>query len=323
MVIPAWLRYGFCGLLGAGLAVGAMSTRMTGGALALSDLPLVARPPAKTLELPQLERLIGAADTAERARILESADSFKAFVEQEAQNQAVLLSAYAQAADREPAAQTLMSRAAQRVLVESYLGGILRGKMAASTPTSEEARAFYAGHPAQFQIPERVHLWQIFLPATSDTERQNAQALGRQLMESLVSGKASLAELAQRHSGHPQSRLNGGYMGLVRLAELKPEIRLAIEGVPAGKYIGPVESAEGYHLLQRGSSVAGSKLEFAEAEPQVIEYLRRQAADDIRRQAVQQMVETYPITFEHEKLAEWRTKLLRLNDAGTPAAAVH
>jgi parvulin-like peptidyl-prolyl isomerase len=319
--IPVWLRYSLCGLLGAGLGAGAMSARMTGGDSALSDTPLMATAPAKALELPQLERLIGVADATERSRILESAESFKAFVEQEAQNQSVLISAYAQAADREPAAQTLMGRAAQRVLVESYLGQILRSKMVASTPTAEKARAFYTEHPEQFQIPERVHLWQIFLPATSDTERQNAQALGRQLMEALVGGKESMAELAQRHSGHPPSGLNGGYMGLLSLAELKPEIRVAIEGVPAGKFVGPVESAEGYHLLQRGTSVAGSTLEFAAAEPQVMEYLRRQVADDARRQAVQQMVATYPVTFASEKLAEWRTKLMQMNVTGAPAKA--
>ncbi len=319
MTIPVWLRYGLCGLLGAALGVGAMSTRMVSGDRALADSPLGVTAPAKVLELTQLKRLIGVADATERSRILESADSFKAFVEQEAQNQSVLISAYAQAADREPAAQTLMNRAAQRVLVESYLGEILRSKMAASTPSAEEARAFYTEHPEQFQIPERVHLWQIFLPATSDTERQNAQALGRQLMESLVSGKDSMAELAQRHSGHPASRLNGGYMGLLSLAELKPEIRVAIEGVSTGKYVGPVESAEGYHLLQRGTAVAGSKLEFTAAESQVLEYLRRQVADEVRRQAVQQMVATYPVTFETDHLADWRTKLMQMNEAGAPA----
>ena len=317
MKIPVWVPWGLCSLLSAGLGAGAMYMNVAAVEQVIPTLIGAAgKAPARRLDLPQLEPLVGLADATERSSLLASDESFAAFVEVEARNQSVLISAYAQAADRNDSVQTLMKRAAQRVLVESYLNEILRAKLPAETPTDAAARAFYADHPDQFLIPERVHLWQIFLPATSGTERQNAKALGRQLMETLVSGKATFGELALLHSGHPQSRFNGGYMGLIPRAELKPEVRTAIEGIPVGKFVGPVESAEGYHLLQRGSVVEGAKLDFAEAEPQVREYLRRQTAAEIRTRAVQEMVETYPVDFDRGKVSEWRAKLLQLNQAG-------
>jgi peptidylprolyl isomerase len=309
--------------LSAGLGAGALylSYPPAGGAtVAAASATLDGTPPAAVLGLPELKQLLGSAESQERAQILASDESFTAFIEQEARNQAVLIAAYAQAVDHSDAVQTLMRRAAQRVLVEAYLNEVLRAQQATFEVTAEEAQKFYTDHPDQFRIPERVHLWQIFLPATSSTERQNAQALGRELLESLLSGKADFADLAQRHSGHPQSRLNGGYMGLIPVTELKPEIRKAIDGVAPGKRIGPVESAEGYHLLQRGTTVAGDQLSFEDAEPQVREYLRRQKMTAARAAAVAKMVATHPVSFAREQLPAWRAALQKSTLEGPTTA---
>ena len=249
----------------------------------------------RTLDLTRLTPLLSLLAPAERKRILGTAESFQAFVTEEAHNQSILGAAYAQAADQDPTAKLLMERAAHRVLIESYLNGVTRAKMDPGYPTETDVRGYYDKNPDQFRIPERIHVWQIFLPATSSTERRNAAALGRQLLESLLSGRADFASVALTNSKHEQSRLNGGYLGLLALRDMKGEIRDALAAAEEGKPIGPIETPEGFHLLKRGAAVPGTTLDFAQAKAQIIDLLRRQAAAAARAAAIEERVASYPV----------------------------
>ncbi|MGD9601110.1 MAG: peptidyl-prolyl cis-trans isomerase [Gammaproteobacteria bacterium] len=295
-----------------GLVIGSAGTSFV---LVGSDGTIPAVPSATVMAPPQaltqdaIEALLQGAEPAERARLLASDEAFAEFVEQEARNQAIVRSAYAKALDADPAVAVLMRRAGQRVLAEAHLREIIAAQGAALAPTPEQARAYYEAHPDEFRLPERVHLWQIFLPATSSTERQNAQALGRQLLEKLLAGEADLATLAARHSGHPQSRLNGGYMGLIPLPDLKPEIRQAVENIAPGELSGPVETADGFHVIRRGEAVPGTHLPFEESAPRIETFLRRQALAEARAAAVARAVEEHPVTFDTANLPAWRSAL--------------
>jgi parvulin-like peptidyl-prolyl isomerase len=105
--------------------------------------------------------------------------------------------------------------------------------------------------------------------------------------------------------------VNGGYMGLLALTDLKPEVRQAVESATVGQPVGPVESEDGYHLVQRGATVAGSTLEFEDAEPQVRDFLRREALAKARAAAVARMVADHPVEFAADQLGEWRVGLLQ------------
>lgn len=312
-------------LVGAAIGVGGTYLGLVRGDVA--GLPLAvpggvpsALAPAATLDLARLEALVAAAEPSERASLLATDESFSAFVAQEATNQSVLRAAYAKAVDRNPVVSTLMSRAAQRVLVEAYLGEVLRDRVPAGNPTDAELRAYYEAHAERFQIGERVHLWQIFLPATTSTERLNAQALCRQLLEELLSGKSDFGSLAARHSLHPQSRLNGGYMGLIAYDDLKPGIRQAVENAQPGKPSGPIESADGVHIVLRGDSVPASRIPFDEAAPRIGELLVRERLAEARRVAVDEIVAEHPVSYDKALLGSWRETLAaRGPTAASPA----
>jgi peptidylprolyl isomerase len=307
----------------AGVFIGAGGTyvTLTRDLGASPPIPVVATaPPADSLGLARLETLLAAAEPAERAAVLETPETFANFVAQEATNQSILRAAYAKAVDHGPGVATLMVRAAQRVLAETYLGEVLRSRVASEGPSDADLRVYYDANPERFQVGERVHLWQIFLPATTSTERLNAQALGRRLLEDLLSAKADFAALATRHSLHPQSRLNGGYMGLHAYTELKPEIRQAVENATPGKPAGPVESADGVHLVLRGDSVPASQIAFEDAAPRIRELLRRERAAEARRTAVEEIAAEHPIDYDREALETWRETLRTRTTENPPAS---
>lgn len=310
-------------LVGVVIGAGGTYSGLTGGVIPSPSPSPPASPamaPPGTLDLARLEPLVAAVDPAARAALLESATSFADFVAQEATNQSVLRAAYAHAVDRGPVVSTLMSRAAQRVLVEAYLGEVLRSRVPDADPAEEEVQRYYDANTERFQVGERVHLWQIFLPASTSTERLNAQALGRQLLEDLLAGKAAFGDLATRHSLHPQSRLNGGYMGLIAYTDLKPEIRQAVENATPGKPVGPIESADGVHIVLRGESVPASRIGFEEAAPRIRELLARERLAEARRAAVAEIAAEHPIEFDRDALEQWRETLKTRATEGVPAA---
>jgi hypothetical protein len=318
------VRYGTTAIAGVLVGAGAiLGLQRFGGwspeMLGRSPSGVVSVQPTRNVERAEVQQLLEVLKPEERQRVLASDDSFRAFVDNLARDQSVLRSAYAEAADAAPGTRTLMRRAAQRVLVEQYLRQIVRANIDASYPDDAAMHAFYDENPDRFTVPEGYPVWQIFFPGTSSTERQNAQALARQSLEQLLSGKADFGALATRYSRHEPSRRNGGYMGLLPTTEIKPEIRTVLEAAPEGKVVGPVETKEGFHLVKRGPIVAAHKLEFAEAQPQIEAYLRREARVRAQRAAVDKMVETYPVSVPTAELATWRSALLAADSASSPA----
>ncbi|MBI2802298.1 MAG: peptidylprolyl isomerase [Gammaproteobacteria bacterium] len=317
MRLPSWLQLIVIGALGALTGVGVTLWR-------LNALPAVLHQPLNAvvstepstvdaIDIDYVRELLTLLAPADRNRILETDDSLLAFVAQEARNQAALSAAYAAHAERSAPVRRIMERAGQRVLIEAFMQDVMRQNLDSKYPTEADQQTFYSNNPAQFRVPDRFALWQIFIPATTAAERTKAQALARRLLEQLLSGKQDFATLATQYSGHEPSRLNGGYMGLVGLADLKPEVRAAVEGAPPDKLLGPLATNEGFHLVKRGPTVAGKLLEFEQVKDRIVRYLQQTARLDVMRQALDKMLVLHPVKFATADIAAWRTELSKVD----------
>ena len=253
---------------------------------------------AEEIELEAVRHLLVLVDAERRDAIIDSAENFATFVQQERANQAVLSAAYANSADRNDAVSTLMLRASQKVLAEAYLKQVVRRNLDVNFPTEEQTREFYAANQATFRLPDRLHLWQIFTPASAESSalaRKNASALAEQLAAGLRAGKTQFAAVAAKHSKHLQSRVNDGYMGLLKMDDLLPEVRAAVDELEPEAVSTPIRSVAGYHILKRGALVVGMQLEYAAVQPRIVEEMRREAGNRVRQAAVQKILETYPV----------------------------
>ncbi len=271
-----------------------------------------ARRGAERIEPDMLRELLRLVEASRRDAILESPDVFARFVEQERANQAVLTAAYANDADRNAAVATLMLRASQKVLVEAYLTQVVRRNLDDGFPTEAQAREYYDANAESFRLPDRVHLWQIFVPApakAAETAVTNARRLAAQVATSLTNGKSSFKEAANRYSKHLQSQVNDGYMGLLQLDDLLPEVKTAVAALKSGEISKPVQSDAGFHILKRGEIVAGQQLDFAAVRERIVTRLRNDAATRVRQAAVKKILETYPVAVDEAALESWRAQL--------------
>ncbi|MBI4693305.1 MAG: peptidyl-prolyl cis-trans isomerase [Gammaproteobacteria bacterium] len=268
--------------------------------------------PVKSIELEALQKLLALLDKPSRDFLLASDEKFSQFVQQEAKNQSVLAAAYANDVERNEPVRLLMQRASQKALVEAYMADIVRRNLDPKFPSDAQIQEFYDKNPEAFRIPDRVHLWQVFIPAdesATKSEQAAAKALATQVAEALRKGKSDIAAQALKYSRHNESRLNGGYMGLLRRDELLPPVREAVQKADAGDIVGPVRTPAGFHVLKRGETVPGTSLGLEEARPRVVAQLKREAALKIRQAAVDKVAQTYPVSVDATALASWRKSL--------------
>ncbi|MCC7121977.1 MAG: peptidyl-prolyl cis-trans isomerase [Gammaproteobacteria bacterium] len=307
------MRFGALAGIGIGLAIGAGLGWF--GAIAWRAAPLpvpttVSSPVVADFGYGTIEASLSRLAPARRRAVLDDAAAFAAFVEQRGRQQVLFAAATAAGLAERPSVAAELRETTIEVLAARYLE---REAPAAAAPAPDDAAidAFYRDQQARFRIPDRLPVWQIFIaaPVGDEAARTAARARARESLAALLAGKASLAELAARESEHTPSRLNGGFMGLLVPEELKPEVRQALLAAPQGKPIGPIETATGFHVVQRGALVPGSVPPLDEVRPQIVAWLTEQALAAQRTEVLRQAAEAHPVTIEAAELEPWRERL--------------
>ncbi len=75
-------------------------------------------------------------------------------------------------------------------------------------------------------------------------------AIASEVMGSLSEEKTSFCAVALEYSKGKQSHNNGGFLGILYVSQLAPEIGKAIADVPTGAVIGPIQTELGYHIIR-------------------------------------------------------------------------
>ena len=166
------------------------------------------------------------------------------------------------------------------------------------TPT--EVRAWFHQFPTDSlpTVPESVRLSHIVRhPEITDAARDEAMEIISTIRESVVSGDATIEEMARQFSDDPGSAGRGGHYEGTRLSDLVAEFAAVAARSPVGEYSQIFESPFGLHFLRvnqrRGDVVDYNHvlIEFdrSKADPApAIEFL----------QAVKDSIETYDLSFE-------------------------
>jgi parvulin-like peptidyl-prolyl isomerase len=138
------------------------------------------------------------------------------------------------------------------------------------TLTDEEMRRFY-----EQQYPKtagnRLHLQMIALPyppgatqAQKDEVRQKAEIILKEHRQGV-----SLEELRKRHALLMQD------MGFIAESDLAPELSSFLAKVKTGE-VGPIETSQGFQLVQVVERRSGTARTFEEAKPEIHKILLRQ-----------------------------------------------
>ena len=171
---------------------------------------------------------------------------------------------------------------------------------------------YYDKNKDNFVIEERVHTWQIFLPIKKDMSIKDIELLKKKaesITNNLKKKKTDFVSAANKYSKHDASRLSGGYMGLIKISDLKPEIKAVIIKLKQGNISKPIKTDEGIHILKRGAIVPRQDITLEQVRPKITKMLLKQLRIQIRQAIFKQASVTYPVDLEDKKMEEWRLKL--------------
>ena len=129
----------------------------------------------------------------------------------------------------------------QRITLENWSEGIrlrLLSKKLKEYLFGANVDAHYISNRDQFK---RVALSQILV-----LDRETAS----EVMHLLSEEKTSFCALALKYSRGKQSNTNGGFLGVLYVSQLAPEIAKAIANTPVGIVIDPIQTELGYQIIK-------------------------------------------------------------------------
>jgi parvulin-like peptidyl-prolyl isomerase len=264
------------------------------------------------LDLSDLQKTLSVLDENQRKNVLADEEIFRNFVKQEASNESVLIAARANKIESNEKTLVLAQRSVDNIVRELYLNQLLASKMPADFPSDEQVQEYYDKNKEKFVIEERVHAWQIFLPVGEDMSKKDIELLKKKaesITIDLQKKKTDFASAANKYSKHEASRLSGGYMGLIKISEMKPEIKAAVKKLKQGEISKPIKADDGIHILKRGAIVPKQEITLEQVRPKITELMIKQLRIQIRQAVFKQASITYPVDLEDRKIEEWRLKL--------------
>lgn len=140
--------------------------------------------------------------------------------------------------------------------------------------TDEDVRSAFEATPQHWRMPATVHVFHIVLPVPpgSSAEVEVATlAQGASLVDRLHAGEA-FADLARQYS-RDRWRIKGGDLGWVRKGQLVEPLETAVWSAEVNEIVGPIRSAEGFHIAKVVGRRSERPMEFAEVEPMLRERL--------------------------------------------------
>jgi tetratricopeptide (TPR) repeat protein len=133
---------------------------------------------------------------------------------------------------------------------------------------------------------------------------------------------ASFETLAKEHSIDPSSK-DGGFLGLVRPADLSPEFQRALERLMPGQLSAVITSGREYLLLQRLSTEEANWIVSNEAGVQAFEKERYDEAAQSFRQAVQHAEKLTPVDYRLEESLHGLAESYRLQKKYSEAEPIY
>ena len=151
--------------------------------------------------------------------------------------------------------------------------------------TEEQLEKFYEEHKERYDKPLRVKISEIVTPDKQQAEQALA-ALGKE--------GASFAAVAEQFSVSPATRQYGGQRPVTPIDELFPmELRDVVSGAQEGELIGPIETQQGWYVLQIEQRLPEETATFESAREQVTKEFKGARAvplDGLLRQLRQEAV---------------------------------
>lgn len=210
-------------------------------------------------------------------------------------NQLVLKEATDKKWQDQPAVAAQLAKLRDNALLESYLQSV--STPPANYPDDAEIEKTYEANKQAFLVPRQFHLAQIFVAVPEGSDKAAEDQARRKVAEiqvRLKQPKADFAAIAKETSGQAGAAENGGDLGWIAETQLLPEIKTQVMGMSSGAVGDPLKLADGFHIVKLIETKAAATRPLVEVRDLLVQRLRAQRADLLRRTYLARILEQNP-----------------------------
>lgn len=245
------------------------------GPAAAADDRVIAQVGDQTLTVAAFRRLIATLDPDTRRKATQDRAALLQWVRAELGRRAVLDAARRRHWDRQPAVAARAEQAREDVIITSFLTSTAMPPP--GFPPDDAIRRVYDANLSRFMQPRRYHVAHIFVARPDQAKSADLDAARHHAADLAASAQApgaDFAALARRSSEDTQSARQGGDLGWVAESQMLPEIARTLAGMRDGEVSGPVEVADGWHILREIATRAPAPAPLDQVRPAIVGLLR-------------------------------------------------
>jgi parvulin-like peptidyl-prolyl isomerase len=272
-------------LLAAGWLAGGGEAYAAGDPAA-SDTNVIARVGDTEVRLDEIRASIDSLDARDQAALARDPSLLNQTVRTLLMRRVVLKEALAKHWDTEPAVATLIQRARDNAIVESYLQSV--SKPPASYPSETELQAAYEARKSQLLVPRQFRIAQIYvaLPKNADKATiEKAQAKLEAVKKGLHQPGTDFATVAKAQSEEPESAMRGGELGWLTENQIQPEVRSQLGSLTKNSISEPIRLDDGWHILK--------VIDLKEAYTPALDEIRAPLVQQLRNEKTQANSQAY------------------------------
>ena len=251
-----------------------------------ADSTVIARVGDTEVKLDEIRSAIESLDARDQAALARDPSLLSQTVRTLLMRRVVLKEALAKHWDQEPAVATLIERARDNAVVESYLQSV--SKPPDSYPSETELQAAYDARKAQLLVPKQFRLAQIFLALPKNADKVNSdkvQAKLETIKRSLHQAGTDFGAIAKANSEESESAARGGEIGWLTDNQIQPEVRSQLGSLSKNAVSEPIRLEDGWHIIK--------VLDVKEAYTPTLDEIRGALAQELRKEKTQSNSQAY------------------------------
>lgn len=189
--------------------------------------------------------------------------------------------------------ETLRQQIREQMAIRQYLDKEFADQAKAS---EDEVKTYYDQHPDYFKVPAQVKASHILAKVEDQNNaEQKTAALDKiKKAQKRLEGGDDFATVAKEMSDCPSSS-KGGELGYFSRGQMAKPFEDAAFAMKPGETSGIVETQFGYHLIRVEEEKPEGKVELAQAQPKIDQYLKRQRMMELVNNQIRELEKTAKI----------------------------
>jgi parvulin-like peptidyl-prolyl isomerase len=260
---------------------------------AVKNDELIARVGTSDVTAEEVRAVIATLDQRQQAALAQDPALLSQTVRALLANRLVLKEALAKKWEQTVAAQ--LERARENVIVDTYLKSV--AEPPDNFPSEAEIKAVYDANASAFLVPRKFQLAHILIAVAKDADKAVEDKARRKLdevLKKLKQPRADFAAIATSDSDDAASAKQGGEIGWLTEAELRPEVRSQVIGLAQSAFTEPVRLDDGWHILKLLDTQAAHPTPLAQVREALVQRIRAERAEANRRAYVAELLKKNP-----------------------------